>query len=118
MTTLEKIGNPPRTVRPVELPSGLTVHVRALTLAETRRIDALADQVLDGPERNERYTLLVCAFGLAEEDGAAVFPHAVKFAPDDAAVEAALAAVAALEVEQILKIAGEVLGDRARAKNA
>lgn len=67
--------NVKRPVRPVDLPGGSTVHVRDLTLGELRRIDALADEVPDGSERNVRYALLLCAYALADAEAGAMFEY-------------------------------------------
>jgi hypothetical protein len=64
----------PRPARLVTLPGGGAVHVRDLTVAELRRIDARAEEVAGPPERQVRTALLIAATALADPDGRPLFP--------------------------------------------
>lgn len=111
MTTREALKNLPRRARPVELPGGGSVHVRDLSLADLRRIDAraAAPEIGTTPgEREVRAAVLLAAYALAEEDGTAVFPD-----PTDED----LAALEGLTVGQLEAIAGAAVPSKADAKN-
>lgn len=108
MTTLDKLKSPPRQARAVELPGGLAIHVRDLTLAELRRVEALADLFPDD-ERNIGFATILAASALCEEDGSACF--------GDPSTEAAQAAVTGLTLAQIEALGKAILPSKADAKN-
>ncbi|HEX4606630.1 MAG TPA: hypothetical protein VH092_00335 [Urbifossiella sp.] len=66
-----------RPFRTVVIPGGDNVHVRGLTIAELKRIDARVadptDPVAEQPEQI-RSTLLMAGAALAEPDGTPTFP--------------------------------------------
>lgn len=107
-TTRNRLASPPRPCRPVELPGGLHVHVRDLTLREIRAIETRAGEAPDGPDRNIRSALLLAAYALAEPDGQAAYPEAS---------EADLELLSLLTLTQIEAIGRAVVPSRADAKN-
>ena len=110
MNTTEALRNLPRPVRLVDLPGGGSVHVRAVTLAELRRIDARALDVADAGERAVRTAELLCAVALARPDGTPMF------SADPSADE--LAAVGDLTPGQLEEIAAAAVPSKAVAKNS
>jgi hypothetical protein len=64
-----------RPVREVPLLGAGSVFVRALTVAEMRRLSAKASEIPAGPGRDERAGLWLCLFALSECDGSAMFPE-------------------------------------------
>lgn len=107
-TIRDRVDKPPRTFRAVELPGGLAVYVRDLTLAELRDLDRRAEAI-DAPDRNTRYTVLLCAAALAEADGSAVFPELL---PAD------IETIEGLTLDQIEALARAALPSKDDAKNA
>lgn len=99
MSTARRFKRPVRSVR---LPGDDSVHVRGLTLAELRRVDArVAGCQLEPAEQATMLVVLVAAEALVEADGARVFPEssaedldavAELFTPDQ--LEAVFAAAA------------------------
>jgi hypothetical protein len=115
-STRDKLKNPPRPPRLIPLPGGLEVHIRDVTLAEIRKVEALAAK----SGRDGDNALGLCAYALAEPDGSATFPRLED--PDDAKRAAAIAeacdAVAGLTLEQIKELCRVARGDKDDAKNA
>lgn len=109
MTTREKLKNVRRPVRPVDLPGGDQLHVRDLTLAELLELDRRAEESPEGGERGMRWTLLVCAYGLAEPDGTAAFGPR----PTDADVDS----IRDLTTDQIRAVIAAAVPTKADAKN-
>ena len=105
---MNALTNLPRPARPVTVPGGGTLHVRDLSIAELRAIDARSEAVPAGPERQIRYLVLVCAFALAGEDGSPMFP--ARSVED-------LDAVELLTPAQIGAVAEAALPTKADAKN-
>lgn len=100
MTTREALKNVRRPVQAVELPGGDTVHVRSLSVADLRRVDARLADTPVSDERNVRVLLLISALGLCAADGTPFYPEATdadladveQFTPDqlEAVVTAAV----------------------------
>ena len=72
--TFAALAKRARPARAVPMPAGDPVHVRDLTLGELRRIDARADEVPDGPEKNVRVAMLTCGYALCFADGSPACP--------------------------------------------
>lgn len=91
-----------RPVKPVTLPGGDQVHVRDLTVAELRMVDARAagDPV--------RVAQLMCLYALAEPDGSPAFP----WASDEDLEE--LDGLTATQIEAVVRASVPTKGD---AKN-
>lgn len=121
-TTRHALANPPRPFRPVTLPGVLSIHVRDLTLAELDAVDAHAEIAPEGPDRNVRRALLLCAFALAEPDGSACYPElAAIVAGDQAGAADAIARIlrelAGLTPGQLAAIGDAATTRPADAKN-
>lgn len=108
-TTRHILKSLPRSVRPVELPGGGTVHVRAVTLAELRAVDRRAEELPVGPEREIRRLLLLALYALSEPDGSAAF---------DGAADADLVEVEDLSPDQLNAIAAGAVPSTDDAKKS
>lgn len=109
MSTRTALQSLPRPVRPVALLGGGTVHVRGLTVAELRRVDARVEDLDDPTERQVATVLHIATAALAEPDGSPVFPAG---SAED--VELVAAALTPDQLEAVVKAA---CGTKAEAKN-
>src|SRR5205809_746488 len=74
MSTRDRLKNRKRPARLVAIDGGEPLHARDLTPADLRDIDARAEGIAEGREREVRRVELMALFALSEPDGVPTFP--------------------------------------------